>query len=68
MTRNEYLEEDFEREYEKSFVYLYEREKEIEEEYYNSLIVPAKIILIDKRKDKKNECKKRIIRSIERQV
>ena len=54
MTRNIYLEEDFERESLQDYIYLCEREKEIEQEYYEYINrLPGEIIVIDKRKNKK---------------
>lgn len=52
MTNNQLIEEDFEREFEKSFVYLLEAEKEVEEEYYNSLQLPARIFVNIPNKEK----------------
>lgn len=43
MTNNQLIEQDWEREFQKDFVYLHEREREIEEEYYESLRKPATI-------------------------
>ena len=45
--------EDWERSFEKNYVYLLEREKEIEQEYYKYINrLPGEIIIIDKRKKK----------------
>jgi carotenoid cleavage dioxygenase-like enzyme len=53
-TKELLIQEDFEREWEKDFVYLLEKQKEEElQELYGRK--PAQIVVVDKRKKKKNE-------------
>ena len=53
-TKELLIQEDFEREWEKDFVYLLEKQKEKElQELYGRK--PAQIVVVDKRKKKKNE-------------
>ncbi len=52
MTKNKYLEEEYEHEFDKNFIYLYERQMEEEQEYYEYINkLPAKINVI---KEKEN--------------
>ena len=53
-TKELLIQEDFEREWEKDFVYLLEKQKEEELQELQGR-KPAQIVVVDKRKKKKNE-------------
>ena len=57
MKNNIWLQQDWEREVEKDYIYLLEREKEIEQEYYEYINrLPGEIIVINEKvKRKENE-------------
>lgn len=53
---NQLIKQDWEKEFNKNYIYLYEREKEIEQEYYEYINrLPGEIIVINVPKQENNK-------------